>query len=237
MTGTRQEIGVRRVRDAAWVVRLCLVGGLGFGGCGAPPENSVLSGKVAVDVPAEAIKAYQGTVVTVGGCGIAIVRVASDYADVDTLAGIDGGVSSSQRWLREGQLVVACGALHRVQGFAFDEGGAGASSSGRAVLLESTPAPRPRLRPGSIVLTVDGILRDVGPGQVMLKGLSITVESGRPLARFRVRGRDGDERGAVGGPGDVVDIAAAHHHIIDVAPVDPATGVPGWVELEGTPTP
>jgi hypothetical protein len=216
---------------------IATIGLLALPACGQEPAQSMLPGQVAVEIPHDPIKAFQGTVVMVGACGVGIVRVASDYADVDTFAGgVDGDARSSQRWLREGELVVACGTLHRVQGFAFDEAGEAAGHSGRALLLDPVPAASPRLQAGSVVLTLDGVLRGVGPSQVTLKNLSITMQSGRPVARFRIRAHDGSDEGAVGGPGDVVEIAGAHHHIVAVAPPDMDAGIPGWVELEGTPS-
>jgi hypothetical protein len=227
------DMGPRAFASAA-----CLAGALLLSGCGEAPAPSTLPGQVAVDVPGVPIKAYQGTVVMVGDCGVGIVRVASDYADVDTFAGgIGGEARSSQRWLREGQLVVACGALHRVQGFAFDDAGDGEGHSGRALLLDPVPAKGPRLQAGSVVLTLDGVVRAVGPAQVTLKNLSITMQSGRAMARFRFRGHDGDEASVVGGPGDLVEIAGARHSVVAVAPPDMAIGIPGWVELDGTPAP
>jgi hypothetical protein len=227
--------------------------GLGASACSEGRDPAPLPAKVAVEVPgdagaatadpgaepdaepgAEPIKAYQATVVMVGDCGVGVVRVASDYADVDTF--VNGVAQSSQRFLRERQLVVTCGALHRVVGFSFGEGEMVPGSAGRALLLDANPAAGVTLKPGSLVLTLDGWVRGVGAAQATLKGLSISMQAGRPMARFRISLRDGSEQGGFGGPGDLVDIAAAHHRIVDVAPPDMARGIPGWVEIEGTAT-
>jgi hypothetical protein len=210
------------------------------GACSPAPAPSMKPDPIAVEVPGQQtsgaepvpIKAYQATVVAVGDCGVSVVRVATDYVDLDTAK--EASPQSSLRWLREGQLAVLCGTLHRVLGLVFDEMPA-PDSTGRAVLLDGNPAPTPQLQPGSVILTLDGIVRDVGPDKVVLKGLSLAMQAGRAMARFRVTARDGSEQGALGGAGDLVAIGATQHRIVAVEPADKATGIPGWVEIEGAP--
>jgi hypothetical protein len=213
--------------------------------CTGPPESSVNPGKVAVAVPSDApnadpnpdpnplpIKAYQGTVTMMDGCGVGVVRVASDYADIDTF--VAGAVQSSQRWLRQGQLTVVCGALHRVLGLSFEEGQDVPGNTGRALVLDGHPDATVALQSGSAVLTLDGIAYDVGPAHATLKGLSITMQEGRAVARLRVSLNDGSSSSVVGGPGDLIEIAGEDHRIVDVEPTDLVRGVPGWIEIGST---
>jgi hypothetical protein len=177
--------------------------------------------------PPAPVLAYQGTVATLGDCGVGVARVDSDFADFYTYAG--GITQSSQRWVRQGQLLVACGVPHRLLGFVFEEAGT------RAVVLDGNPVATVNVPAGAVVLTVDGVVNEVGPEKVTLKALSIAMQGPRPIARFRVALRDGREQGAIGGAGDSIEIASVPHRIIEVAPADAAAGIPGWVQIDGSP--
>jgi hypothetical protein len=210
-------------------------------GCGEPPESGSNGGlgtspaherEVPADQPAAPVTVYQGTVAMFGDCGIGVARVDSDYADIYTYAA--GVMQSSQRWLRQGHVLLACGVPHRVLGFLFEDEVA-AGSSGRALLLDGNPMAGALVKPGAVVLTMDGVVHDVGPQKVTLRGLSIAMQGPRPTARFRILLHDGREEGAIGGAGDSIEIASVRHRIIEVKLPDAVVGIPGWIQIEGAP--
>ena len=199
--------------------------------CGQPPVEAMPSGQVAAATPSDdvtpaPVTAYQGTVAMLGDCGVGIARVDSDYADLFTYAA--GRIVSAQRWLRLGQLLVACGTLHRVLGFVFEPGRAG-------VVLDGHAMRTTKISPGAVVLTLDGLALEVGPGRVSLKGLVIENQAERVVARFRVVLGDGHEQAAMGAAGDVIQIGSSRHQILEVRPIDIARGIPGWMEIQDAP--
>jgi F0F1-type ATP synthase membrane subunit c/vacuolar-type H+-ATPase subunit K len=208
-------------------------------GCGPVPDDAMGSGLVAGEPQAAAlpdpVMAYQGTVTMVGGCGVGVARVESDFADLYTYVG--DVAQSSIRWVREGQVVVACGVPHRMLGFVFQPEPANAANpgSGRAIVLDANPATTVKVAPGAVVLTLDGVINEFGAARASLKDLTIVLQGPRPVARFRAASRDGQEQVVTGGAGDSIEIAGVRHSIIDVSPADAAAGIPGWVQIDESP--
>jgi hypothetical protein len=199
------------------------------------PSNPSNPGQpMEVAVPPDAIRAQQGAVATVGDCRVGIAAVGNDYAVVDTFK--EGQPETNQK-LREGQLLVACGALHRVVGFQFSAGTSAPGGSGRAVLFDRRAAEGVKLSPGSVVLTVDGAVTGIGAAKIGLKELAIVEKDGATRAQFKVTQKSVADRGVDARAGDVIELGPTRHKILDVKAADAATGVPGWVEIEGTPQP
>jgi hypothetical protein len=208
-------------------------------GCGPATDDETGSGLVEpqrAGLPAP-VPAYQGTVARLGSCGVGVARIESDFADFYTYVG--DVAQSSQRWVRQGQVIVACGIPHRLLGFVFPSEPADPAhpASGRAVVLDANPAATVKLSAGAVVLTLDGVVNEFGAARSSLKDLSIVLQDQRPVARFRAALRDGQEQVITGGSGDSIEIAGVRHSIIEVALPDDAAGIPGWVQIDGAPEP
>jgi hypothetical protein len=185
-------------------------------------------------VPPDAIRTQQGAVAPIGQCQVGVVSVAADHAILFTSK---EGAPDSRQKVRKGQLLVACGALHRLVGLEAGPGSGPVGNTGNAVLIDRKPAAGVSLKPGSLVLTIEGTLTAIGAAKLGLRELAIALEGGRPRARLKVTQPGAPDKAAEVGTGDLLEIGPARHKVLDVKSADAATGVPGWIEIEGTATP
>jgi hypothetical protein len=184
-----------------------------------------------VAVPADAIRSQQGAVATVGDCQVGVVSVASDHAVVSTFK---EGAPETRQKVRKGQLLVACGALHRLVGLETGPGTGTVGNTGNAVLIDRKPASGVSVKPGSLVLTVEGTVTAIGPAKLGLKDLAVALKDGRPRAQLKVIQSGAADRAADVAAGDLLDLGPAKHKVLDIKTADAATGIPGWIEIEGT---
>ena len=181
-------------------------------------------------LPKDAIRATEGTVATIGDCRCGIVSITKDEATIATF--VPGWPETKQR-LRPGQLLNACGTLHRVLAFKFGPSSGNPGGSGASVVIDRQPTTTVKLAPGAITLSIGGDLGPVGPGKVILKGLSITGQPGALVARFTAR-QDGNERAVEARVGDSLELGPARHKVLDLKAPDAALGIPGWIEIAST---
>jgi hypothetical protein len=186
-----------------------------------PPEPGSI-------IPEDAIQATQGTVATIGGCACGIAEVSSDHAVVSTAS--PEWPETKQR-LRKGELLNACGALHRVLGFGSRGSSGRPGGSGRFVAFDRQATTTVALKPGAMTLGLGGDIGPFGPGNVILKELAISGSAGMQVARFKVR-YQGSERELEARVGDQLELGSTRHRLLDIKPPDATLGIPGWIEIE-----
>jgi hypothetical protein len=176
------------------------------------------------------IKIDQGLVATIHECRVG-VGVDSDQAVIS--AWRDGSIEQTQV-VRKGQLLVACGVIYRLYEVLHERDSDWPSRRGTAVILDLSSPRRPLLHRDSVVLTLSGDVRHVGPHDALLKELSFARTRRGLSARFTVT--IGEAATSVAGvAGDLIAIGPARYRIAAILPPDPKTGVPGWVELVPAP--
>jgi hypothetical protein len=183
------------------------------------------------EVPPDAIAALEGAVATIGPCRVGVVLVANDHA---VFATFREGTPETRQKVRKGQLLAACGALHRLVGFQFLGSSGAPGGSGRSALIDPRPAAGIALSAGSIVLTVEGTVSRIGPAAVGLKELALEDRNGRPSARLKVTRANEPERLVEAAAGELLELGPARHRVLDIKNPDATLGVPGWIEISGT---
>jgi len=173
-------------------------------------------------------KSYSNWVLTVGECRVGIGDVVQDVAQLITWA--DRESFGTTQYVRKGQLLVVCGGLHRLREIVHEPGNGMPGGSGDGVIIDEDPEKASSLHPGTIVLTLGGEVRQLGPRKAILKELAL-VKTRRGLsARFVVRMND-IETSMSGVVGDYITIGPERYRIVAVTPPNAASGIPGWVEL------
>jgi hypothetical protein len=218
--------------------------------CGPAEGDTTMTTTDDTAVPvagARTAELRQGTTLTLGACRLGLVAVTTGSEGPAAHIAVAHPATRTEVTLpvRRGQLLPACGGLHRVREVVAGPASArpGAGSSSVVLELERAPTPAVGFLVDSAVLAPGGRTQ---LGGATLELVSVTAGPGGrarahveswPGRTARADARADQIRGVDLGAEDVLELAGKRHRVRSLVPPDARAGVPGWLEIESKPLP